>query len=98
MPRLIPAAKQLLRQVKEVSPKATTEVLDDVDGYGFQRSVRIKGDGSKRVVDALEAMRDPRIAEIVRSNQGTRVTFVNTTRADFAHPFPFAEVLAVLED
>lgn len=98
MSHLVPAAKQLTQQVLELHPKAKVKVLDEVDGLGFQRSIRIAGEPGKRLAPALEAMGDPRIAEIVKSNEGTRVTFVSSTRADRADPFPLVEVLAVLED
>lgn len=98
MPRLVPAARQLMAQVHDLHPKATIEILDEVDGLGFQRNIRIAGEPGKRVAAALEAMDDSRIADIVRSNKGVRIRFVDSTRADFAHPFPLAEVLAVLED
>jgi hypothetical protein len=98
MSRLVPAARQLIRQVHDLHPKAKITALSEVDGLGFQRSIRIEGEPGKRLAPALEAMKDPRIAEVVKSNKGTRVTFVTTTRADHAHAFPLAEVLAVLED
>lgn len=98
MPRLVPAAKQLAAQVHDLHPKAKIVVLDERDGLGFARSIRIEGEPGRRLAPALEMMNDPRIAEVVKSSKGTRVTFVASTRADFAHAFPLAEVLAVLED
>lgn len=98
MPHLVPAAKKLMAQVLDLDPKAKVVVLSDADGLGFQRSIRIEGAAGKRLAPALEAMKDPRIAEVIKSSKGTRVRFVPTTRADHAHPFPLAEVLAVLED
>jgi hypothetical protein len=98
MPDLVQAARQLIAQVHELHPKAKIAVLDEVDGLGFQRSIRLSGEPAKRITPALEAMRDPRIAEIVKSSAGTRVTFVSDTRADHRDAFPLVEVLAVLED
>lgn len=79
-------------------PKAKIVVLPEVDGIGFQRSIRLEGAVAKLLGPALELMRDHRIAEVVTSSKGTRVTFVSSTQADYAYPFPLTEVLDVLSE
>lgn len=94
MPRLVPAARQLASEVEQVTGK-TPEVLDDVDGLGFQRSIRLTPAAAKTlgeaVLAALEA--DRRVESVVKSSKGTRITFVSDTRADYATEFGLASVV-----
>lgn len=95
MPHVVPAASQLLTEIKNTTGKKAT-VLGDVDGLGFQRSIRMSPEVAKAlgddVITALEG--DARIEEVVKSAQGTRVTFVADTRADYTDEFGLAEVVA----
>lgn len=97
--RLVPAAKQLAREITDVEDKAKVEVVGDPDGLGFSRSIRVGGAPGKRLKVALDVIGDdPRVAEVVHSSAGTRVTFVNTTRADFAHSFDLGLAVAALDE
>lgn len=97
MARLVGAARQLIAQVEDLMPDAKIKVLDEVDGLGFQRSIRLDHATAKRVGAALDVIKDPRISKITRSSSGVKITFVADTRADFKQPYELAEVLAVLE-
>lgn len=100
MGHLVHAAEQLISEVSELVPKSSAEILDDVDGLGFNRSIRFDPDTSKAlddaVVQALE--QDERIAEIVKSNKGARVTFVDTVAADRADSFGVVAAAAVANE
>lgn len=94
MSRIVPAARQFLAEAAEVTGKEA-EVLAERDGLGFQRVVRlspgmVKALGSE-VLQALEG--DRRIAGIVRSSKGAKVTFVPDTRADDTTEFGLASVV-----
>lgn len=95
MGHLVPAAQQLIDQV---SGKGKAEVLDEVDGLGFNRSIRLTPAIVNEYGDALEAIADERIAEIVKSPKGWRIEFVADTRADYPDPFPLDEAKAVLAE
>jgi hypothetical protein len=94
MSRVVPAARQLLAEVKSVTGK-DGEALTEVDGLGFQRSVRLSPAISKALgEDVLTALEDdPRIEAIVKSSKGSRVTFVADTRADLMTEFGLASVV-----
>jgi hypothetical protein len=93
MSRVVPAARQLIAEVEDVGGSVT--IIEDRDGLGFLRSVRLTNATAKRlgddVLDALET--DRRVAEVVKSSKGVRVTFVSSVAADSAEPFGLASVL-----
>lgn len=93
MSHLVPAARQLLREITDLGGSA--KALDEKDGLGFQRSIRMSKATADRlgddVLDALEANR--RVAEVVKSPKGVRVTFVSTVAADSAEKFGLASVV-----
>jgi hypothetical protein len=93
MSHVVPAARQLLSEIADVGGKA--EVLKERDGLGFYRSVRLtKATGDKFGDDVLEALQaDSRVAEVVKSSKGVRVTFTASSAADSAEPFGLASVL-----
>ena len=93
MTHLVPAAQQMIDQIGD-----DVEVLDDVDGFGFARSIRLSPAAAKKYGDALEAMDDERIAHMVKSSKGLRITFVADARADHTDPYPIDEVQAVLDE
>lgn len=97
MSRLVPAARQLTSEITAIAPKAKVEVLDEYDGLGFQRSIRISTEVAKTLGDdVVEALgSDARIAEVVRSSKGVRFTFVPDTRADGRTSFGVAEAMSV---
>lgn len=97
MGHLVQAARQLVDEVTAASPKSKVTVLPEVDGLGFNRSIRIEGSDAKKIADALDAADDRRVAGVVRSAKGLRVTFVTGTLADFRQPFELAGALAVLD-
>lgn len=94
MSHIVPAARQLSREVEDVTGKSP-EVLGDVDGLGFQRSIRLSPSAAKTLGDdvltALES--DVRVDSVVKSSKGVRVTFVADTRADSIHEFGLASVV-----
>lgn len=90
---LVQAAQQLIDEVHAVhGRKDDVKALDETDGLGFQREVRLTPGVVKAlgddVLEALEA--DDRIEEIVRSSAGAKVVFVADSRADFNHSFDVA--------
>jgi len=93
---LVQAGEQLIREVKALDSKAEVTVLDEVDGLGFHRDVRLNADAVRALGDdVIEALSsDPRIAETVRSNKGLRVTFVPGVEADQATSFGLAEAVS----
>lgn len=92
---LVRAARQLKVEIESLFPDADVEVLDERDGLGFQREVRIDNDTVKAMGEAVVGalLDDSRIAEAVRSGKGLRVVFVSTTQADFDRPFDLASVI-----
>lgn len=96
MGHLVQAAAQLISEIEALGGKA--EVIDDTDGLGFDRSIRLTPAEAKKYGDAIEAISDPRIAEVVKSSHGVRVTFVPDTRADFRDTFDLAAAVAVLDE
>lgn len=93
MSHIVPAARQLLSEVKAVGGSAA--VLDEKDGLGFQRSIRLtKATADRLGDDVLQALEgDRRVAEVVKSPKGVRVTFVPTADADKATTFGLASVV-----
>jgi hypothetical protein len=93
MTHIVPAARQLLSEITDMGGKA--DALDDVDGFGFRRSIRMtKATADKLGDDVLEALEaDRRVAEVVKSPKGVRVTFVATAAADRAEPFGLSTVV-----
>jgi hypothetical protein len=93
MSRIVPAARQLLAEIDDIGGSA--QALDDVDGLGFHRSIRMTAATAKKLGDdVLDALgKDRRVAEVVKSSKGTRVTFVAHTAADSAAPFGLASVI-----
>lgn len=93
MSHVVPAARQLLAEIKDLGIKA--EVVDTKDGLGFYRSIRLtKATADKLgdvVLQALEA--DRRVAEVVKSPKSVRITFASTAAADSAEPFGLASVI-----
>jgi len=98
MGHLVQAASQLIDEVRAADPKVKVTIVGDEDGLGFNREVRLEGEGAKDIADALEAAADHRIAELVRSSKGVRVVFVPSTQADYRTPYDLAEALAVLNE
>ena len=93
MSHVVPAARQLLAEIDDLTGKA--EVIEEKDGLGFYRSIRLsKATADKLGADVLAALAaDARVAEVVRSAKGVRVTFSSTVAADSAEPFGLASVL-----
>lgn len=98
MSYLVLAARQLVKQVRDLIPGAEVQVLPEVDGLGMCRSIRFDPVTARKIGQTLDVINDPRIASIVRSSRGVKVTFVSDTRADRTHPFDVAEVHAVLNE
>lgn len=101
MSTIAPALRTLLTQVAQVFPGGSY-ALGEPDGIGFIRSVTFDPKTSKRLSPILSIINDERIGDIAvsgsKSKPTVRVTFVPDTRADFATPFPLAEVRAALEE
>ena len=87
MGHLVQAARQLMAEVADFGGEV--EILDEEDGLGFNRSIRLDktlvGNLPDEEVEAL--LSDPRVEDVVKSSKGVRVTFVADTRADSAAPF-----------
>ena len=99
MPRLAPAAQQLLDQVGETRTSMKKVTLGDPDGLDRIRSLTFDATTSRWLVPILDAIGDPRIGEIHYEGKGrATVTFVSDYRADFKTPFPLDEVGHVLND
>lgn len=98
MSRLVPAARRLIEEVRQVLPDAEVEELPEVDGLGFRRSIRFSKETAAELGKTLDLIEDPRIAAIVPSSYGVRVTFVDDTRADWPTPFGAAQAYAVLHE
>jgi len=94
MSRIVPAARQLLAEIRDVTGKSA-EVLDDVDGLGFKRSIRLTPAMAKTLGDDVLAALgvDARVDTVVKSSKGVRVTFVADTRADRAEEFGLSWVV-----
>lgn len=95
------AAQQLIDEVHGVhGRKDDVKILDDTDGLGFQREVRLTPGAVKALGDdVLEALEsDDRIDEIVRSSAGAKVVFVADSRADFNHSFDLAAAVDAASD
>lgn len=98
---VVQAAQQLIDEVHAVhGRKDDAKILEEVDGLGFQREVRLTPGAVKAlgddVLDALEE--DDRIEEIVRSSAGAKVVFVVDARADFNHSFDVAAAVQAASD
>lgn len=94
MSHVVPAARQLLREIGDIGGKA--EALDERDGIGFQRSIRMTRATAEKLGDVvLEALEsDSRITEVVKSPKGVRVTFTTSAvRSGDARPFGLASVV-----
>lgn len=93
MSHVVPAARQLLAEIGELAGKA--EVLTERDGLGFYRSIRLtKATADKLGEDVLAALEsDRRVAEVVKSSKGVRITFASTAAADNAEPFGLSSVI-----
>lgn len=100
MAYLVIAAQQLRDDILALDPKAKITVPDEVDGFGFHRSIRVEGAAATKYGEALTLLGDnePRIAEVVKSSKGVRVTMVADAPADHRDPFHLEEVLAVLNE
>ena len=99
MPRLVPAAQQLLDQVGEARTSMKKVTLGDPDGLDRIRSITFDATTSRWLVPILDAVRDSRIKEIEWAGKGrAKVTFVSDYRADFKAPFPLTEVGSILND
>lgn len=94
MAYVVPAAEQLGKQVKELRPDATVTYGTDVDGIGYVRTVSFDAATTKWLSAILDVINDERISAYGKGG----VTFVEDTRADFATPFPLAEVDSVLNE
>lgn len=103
------AARTLIRQVREGlnrSPDSkagagTASAVDDPDGLGVHRAFKFDKVASKGLFNRLEALHDPRIAEVVESKEQVTVTFVAGTAADDSTDFAFdaaEEVASTDED
>jgi hypothetical protein len=92
---VVQAASQLIRELDGLGLKGKVEILDERDGLGFQRQIRLSKaitDGlGKDVLAALE--KDQRIDQIVHSPKGARIVFVSDPRADFRTPYGLASVV-----
>jgi hypothetical protein len=98
MPRLIPAAQQMMSEIADTGREFKT-VPGDPDGYGFIRRVTFDAKTSKWLVPLLEAVEDPRIRQVLYNGKGrAEIWFVGDTRADFKDPFGLAAVDKVLND
>lgn len=93
-----PAARTLIDQVRDHRPDAEATANGEVDGYGVTRSVTFDAKTSKWLDPILEAIDDPRIADVTHKAKKTTVTFVGDARADYADEFDIDQADAVLND
>ena len=99
MPRLIPAAQQLLDQVGESRTSMKKVTLGDPDGLGRVRSITFDAATSRWLSPILSAIGDDRIKDLTHASKSRlTVTFVSDYRADFKTPFPLDEIDRVLND
>lgn len=97
MKRTPPALRQLVDQVKARGDEEP-EVVGEVDGLGWYRSIKVKPATAKWLVPALSIIKDKRIASIEQKTSRSQavITFVGDTRADHKTPFPVEEVNSIL--
>lgn len=98
MPRLVPAAQQLIEQVTALRKSAKASPAAEPDGIGRIRVIEFDARTSTWLAPVLEAVRDDRIAALEFHGKRLAVHFVSTTRADHRDPYPLAEVKAVLDE
>jgi len=94
--RLPYAAKQLLKEVRAIEPKAMSTPTDTPDGLGVWRSMAFDAATSEWLTPALFACKDPRIVFIKHDDRGLVVTFSSGIDADQIHPFQVAAADRVL--
>lgn len=92
MPTIVPAARQLVRQVVAAkNGDVDWKPADEPDGFDRHRAVEFDKATSKWLIPVLEAITDPRIKETstkgAKGQQVLTVTFVGDVRADTADPF-----------
>lgn len=99
MPRLAPAAQQLIDQVGEARTSMKKVTLGDPDGLDRIRSVTFDATTSRWLVPILDAISDERIRTVEWAGKGrATIHFVSDYRADFKTPFPIDEVGHILND
>ena len=98
MPRLVPAAIQLITQVGESREKWKV-TQGEPDGLGRVRSITFDARTSRWLVPILDAIGDQRIRNIEWAGKGqATITFVTDYRADFKTEYPLDEVSHILND
>lgn len=93
-----PSLRTLMRQITEHDPEAEVEVVDERDGFGVYRSLKVDAATAKWLGKALDVIKDPRVASIKKVKGSTVITVVADTRADSAKSFPLAEVDSILSE
>jgi len=93
--RLVPAAEELLAQVKVLKPRATW-LVGEPDGFNRVRSLRFDRKTSKWLDPLLQAASDTRVHSTGDDDGRLWVNFVPDARADLRTPFPLAQAAAVL--
>ncbi len=92
MPRIVPAAYQLMSEVEEQKPKFKV-TYGEPDGLGVIRSVTFDATTSKWLVPILDVLRDTRIKSVkVNGRNRATVRFVPTHWADHKEPFLLARI------
>lgn len=92
--RLVPAAQQLLDQLRD---RKTKPVLGQPDGLDRIRSITFDAATSRWLVPIMEAIDDPRVRDIHTNGRGrATIRFVSNFRADFKDPYPIDQVDDIL--
>lgn len=91
MSRLPYAAVVLIAQVSERHKRSTVGPFGDPDGLDVYRTIRFNKSTARWLTPLLEAIRDPRIANIETVETGhLLVTFIPGPLADHRDPFPLS--------
>lgn len=96
MTRLVPAAEELVAQVRILRPRSTW-TYGTPDGYDRIRTVQFDRRTSKWLRPIMEVVDDPRIYHLGDDDGRLIVTWVPDVRADNRRPYPLAEVERVLD-
>lgn len=98
MTRQTRAGKQLTRQVQESKAQTKVDVVGEADGLGVFRTISFNKATSKWLEPLLVEIDDKRIESLETVDGLLHVTFVPTTKADDAAPFPLADAETVLSE
>lgn len=97
MPRIPQAAKQLVKQVREIDPDITA-TTSHPDGFRINRVVRFTGPNLSWLHESLVAIGDNRIDYVDLGDDEVVIGFVATVAADKKDPFPIEAAQVVSQE